>query len=298
MQQQRLRKLTGVLASVFLSFCGLQSCLAADTCDRLLKIIQSHDTGYRSVHLPDDVKAVLRQVDSDDYFQACADLWNQGFDRERILAVLDKVDAGKKPTDSEMTHLKDVRVKVRLLRSVYLALDEGHEAPQVIDELTTVIGHLQDDLKAGDRRLARKEADSLRDLMRKKELDQIADEIDEFHGANGTSFRKWIKGEADEIRQIMGDEGDSKKVTPKKFHEMRKSITEILAVVDVINAVDPSPESRQLGKYLSSLNTDMGNLHDELVGKKLQGAIEYERDKIVIPPRIRALLLQFVDSVN
>lgn len=42
----------------------------------------------------------------------------------------------------------------------------------------------------------------------------------------------------------------------------------------------------------------MGNTHDELVEKKLQGAIEYEHDKIAISPRIRASLIQFIDSLN
>lgn len=110
---------------------------------------------------------------------------------------------------------------VILLRSVYIALERDHEAPKVIDEFTTVMGHLQDDLKAGNPRLARKEADELRDLMRKKELNKITEELDDFHGASGKPFRKWIQGEADQIRELIGAD-ESKKSRPRNSMKFAK----------------------------------------------------------------------------
>ena len=170
--------------------------------------------------------------------------------------------------------------------------------PEAIDQVTTVMGHLQDDLKAGEQGLARKDSDKLRDLMGKQGLSKISDELDEFRPAGHKSFRKWIKKQTQEIRKTLGDESAPKMVTPKTFHGMRKVITQILAVVDVVNATDASAESLELGKYLSSLNAEMGNVHDDLVLKGLQGKIDYDHEKLAVPADIRDLLKQFIDSVN
>jgi hypothetical protein len=280
-----------VLALALLSPAALGS---ATQCDLLLRNANSHNAVHPDAHLPDDVHAVLDQVDTDDYFTLCTELWNRGFDKEKIQTLLDQVRNGETLTKDEQTEMKNVRVRIRLLRSAYAAFDKTHAAPEAIDELTTSMGHLQDDLSAGDLKLAQKEAKNLSDLFGKKSMKAISNELDEFRSASGKSFRKWVRSQADEIEELTS----KPQVTPKQFHETRKAVTRLLAVVDVINAVEPTRSSLELGDYLSSLNTQMGDIHDDLVEEKIQGAIDYEKDKMEFPADIRRQLEALVDSLN
>jgi CHAD domain-containing protein len=267
---------------------------AARECDLLLKNIGSHDTVFKDVHLPEDLKSLLKDVDTGDYFQLCQDLWNQGFARKDVLDLIDTIEQGRTPTALQQNKFKDVRVRVRLLRSAYAAFDKDHQAPKTIDAITTVMGHLQDDVKAGSLDLSKKDAQDLADLMDGKSIKKVSEELGEFRPAKNKSFRNWVKDEADVIQEGL----DADEVSAKEFHEMRKVITRVLAVVDVINSTDPSVESRQLGKYLSSLNTRMGDIHDGFVTKKIAGKMNYYKDAIKIPADIRGYLGDFIDALK
>ena len=112
-----------------------------------------------------------------------------------------------------------------------------------------------------------------------------------FKPSGHDGFEDWV---ADEI-SFLEKELREDKVTPKEFHEMRKVISRLVAVFDTMNVMDPSANSRQVTRVLSTLNGRMGSIHDEFIRGKLDGSLDYYDDKIKVPRDVKKLAGDLVE---
>lgn len=262
--------------------------------EKLMAAILSHDTIHPDPHFPESLEVNLGKKEIQDFFDIHAELWRNGLDRKELRGLYEKIRAGEALSAPEEKSLKLIRARLKQLRFAFVAFGDGHEAPEAVDRLATSMGQLQDALKNGRLDIVRKKSDDVLDLLSKKAMGEIDDEIDAFRPAKRSSFRDWVGEQIGEL-----DHGLRRPlVTGKGFHEMRKVISRLVAVYDVFDTINPSREAEQTIEILSTLNGKMGLLHDSLIAGKLNGALDYDEDPMQIPNDIRTLLEEVVKGFS
>ena len=260
----------------------------------LMQAIARHDTIYPDPHLPASIEVRLRKKEIRELFQLHADLWHEGLDRKKILAIIEQYRSGRTPSAQDIADLKDVRARIKQLRFAFVAFDSSHSAPSAIDDLATTLGHLQDAVKAERQDLVRKEAKSALDLLTKSKVAKVEKEIADFQPAGKTSFTQWLNEQALEIDESL----KAKSLTPKQYHETRKAISRLVAVFDALNTTGPSVKIQQTVELLSTLNGKMGGEHDVLVLGKLDGSLDYYEGDVMLAPDVRAMLEEVVERFH
>ena len=62
--------------------------------------------------------------------------------------------------------------------------------------------------------------------------------------------------------------------------------------------IEPTDNHIQIAAYIATINGMMGNFHDVLMSQKLNGMIDYHRDRFAVPDEIRQRLQKLVSSVH
>ena len=260
----------------------------------LMQAIARHDTIYPNPHLPASIEVSLRKKEIRELFQLHADLWHEGLERKKILAIIEQYRSGRIPSAQDIADLKDVRARLKQLRFAFVAFDRSHSAPSAIDDLATTLGHLQDAVKAEKPELVRKEAKSAVDLLTKSKMAKVEKEITDFQPSGKTSFTQWLNEQALEIDESLR----AKSLTPKQYHETRKAISRLVAVFDALNTTGPSETTQRTVELLSTLNGKMGGEHDVLVVGKLDGTLDYYEGDVTLAPDVRAMLEEVVERFH
>jgi hypothetical protein len=262
-----------------------------ETCDRLYQAILVHDNIYPGVNPPKAIKIEYKKGQLEKFYELSEQLWRTGFDRTRLKETIEKLSAGGTLSPADAEYYKSVRAKFKQLRFAYAAFGASHEYPKRFDKLTAAMGHFSDALKNGDREMMLEKKELVLDLLGKKNMKKIQEELAEFRPSNKDSFAAYVIDEVHELKEL----AQQPKVTSKQFHEMRKVISRQVAIFDTIQTFDPSPYHLQIVQYLSTLNGKMGSMHDELVKKSFSKSLDYRKDLIEVPSDIREGLLKLVD---
>jgi CHAD domain-containing protein len=129
-----------------------------------------------------------------------------------------------------------------------------------------------------------------------KALDEKAlkKEVRKFAPASHKSFEK----EMDEQRGNLEAGLGKKTVLAPEFHEMRKGLTKVLAVLNLVPDVKKDPALAKLYTKVLTIQTEMGEMHDKLTAKAMRGEISYDTYEVTIPKRVRDGLREILDTLE
>ena len=90
----------------------------------------------------------------------------------------------------------------------------------------------------------------------------------------------------------------SESITAREFHDTRKIISRYRACFATIVTLEPSRHHIQVAAYIATINGLMGNFHDVLMSNKLNGTLDYHRDRFTLQDEVRERLEKLVSSIR
>ena len=86
------------------------------------------------------------------------------------------------------------------------------------------------------------------------------------------------------------------KITNREFHELRKVISRQVAFYDCMKVLYPSSYHRDVSRFLGTVYTLMGRVHDGIVLQNLTDTKDFYDELIELPPEIKSRLTDFTTS--
>ncbi len=262
--------------------------------DALFSAVLVHDDLYPSVQLPDNIHLDYSQEQLTQCYQICLDVWQDGVKRKAFRRVVRKYYQLGTLGPEEQIEFRNIRAKFKHLRFAYASFTEKHQYPRLFHWLIVVLGYLQDATKNGQQKTVDASVTLLRFLLSKRAYALIIKKLKRFKPTTPEAFREHVCSEINFIRKNL----DKKKVTGKVFHDMRKVVSQQVALYDNLKILFPSSYHKRISQYLSTINGMMGKLHDELVVKKFNKTQDYYHDLFIIPDEIKYRLSNFTHKYN
>lgn len=196
---------------------------------------------------------------------------------------LRSLQTSQKPTELQLVELKLLRGRLKRLRSAFIAFSEDHQAPKNFDRLVTQLGKLRDTWKRNDSKAAAQITDQLIDILSSKNIQRIEAEIASFRIDSEKGFDRWLRN----IRRELLSASQSEQMSAKSLHEVRKDISELLAIAELRYALIPNFKSFNQLSFLRYASIETGDWHDVFVINGAQVNRSYERDLQDIPEEMR-----------
>lgn len=261
-------------------------------CDALFAAVLVHDDIYPDAALPDEIHLDYTQDQLKQCYQICRQLWKQGVDRLTLSKLIAKLMWSRPFTQEDKVTYHNIRAKIKHLRFAYVACDERHRYPKKFHAMTAVMGSLQDAFKNHQRFTMIGFASLVRLFLNPIFYQLIENEMDDFHPSDTNSFREYVLGEIDFIRQHLA----KTTLTSKEFHEVRKVISRQVALYDNLKTLYPSDYHTSISQYISTINGLMGGMHDKLITEKFNKTQDYYKDTFELPADIRQRLTGLTQS--
>lgn len=263
-------------------------------CDALFAAILKNDALDLAVRLPGTIALDYSTDRFADWFDLSRALWEEQVEREDLARIVGKLCRDCRIDADDQLRFKHERARFKHLRFAFAAFGDGHRYPLFFDAITSVMGNLQDAFKNGKSISVRRNARLLGLLLHRPVFSLAARETRRFRPTSPGAFRAYMKAQAREIGGFLEHET----VTARQFHDTRKIISRYRACYATIATTDPTEPHRRIAACIATINGLMGNFHDELMSRKLDGTMDYFRDRFPLQDEIRERLQMLVSSVG
>lgn len=261
---------------------------------RLFDGILANDDITPDAALPERIPFEFSDMDFARCFDLCREVWADGMDRSALYELAVRMAHARAIPEDDKRPLSDVRARYKHLRFAFAVFGALDRYPAAFNILTNAMGHLQD--AATNDKPGRIAANArLMQFMTSAPLFALVQRnVDGFRPAGIDAFRAY------RIRQTgtLTDYLAMDKVTPHQFHNSRKVISRFRAYFNTLQCLYDDPGIGDTATCLATLNGMMGNYHDELIARKLDGTMNYFRDRIDFPPDIRRRLEEYCRAAS
>ncbi len=259
------------------------SIFSAEQCDTLFSAILVHDDIHLNAELPDAICLDYSQQQLRQCYQICLQLWEESADRKSLSLIAEKAFWRRRFNEADQLAFMQVRAKLKHMRFAYMTFDSHHCYPVNFHRLTRRMGQLQDTLKNGKDSAVMYLAIRLRIILTRLYYSFSTNEIECFQLCTPESFSQHVNNQIQFIRLRLS----KNVITSKEFHEVRKVISQQVALYDNLKTLYPSPYHQSISLYLNTMNGLMGSKHDELIARKFNKKQEYESYTFKMPEEIR-----------
>ncbi len=262
-------------------------------CDALFSAILINDEIDLAATLPEAIRFDYDQTSLDRYFDLCRLIWRTHIDRQECIEIATILARDRQMSDADQLRFKHIRARFKHLRFAFAAFGENHRYPPFFDLMTSVMGNLQDAFKNEKFGAVRTNARIFRLLLTSPMFALLVSETSRFEASTTKGFADYMKKQAQPIRAFLAQPS----VTAKEFHDTRKIISRYRACFATISVLTPSPVHDQIAIYLATINGMMGGFHDGLMAGKLNGTLDYHKDRFTLQPQIAVRLGALADAV-
>jgi hypothetical protein len=258
--------------------------------DALFAAVLIDDEVDAETPLPDRITLDWDQALLVNGYRICRQLWTDGVDRARLIALVEKVGRDRDLGADDRLAYKYARAKFKHVRFACALFGAKHRYPTILDWMTTALGHLQDAFKNGETRRVGREAMLNRLFLRDAPMALLHREIDRLDPATPAGFRAYTARQIATLREVVARDT----VTGAQFHAARKIASRQVAFYDTIRTIQPTEERFRMSRALAAINGLMGSMHDELVERRVAGTQDYHREHFRLPDEIRARIAALV----
>jgi hypothetical protein len=263
-------------------------------CDALFSAILINDEIDLTAPLPPVVHFRYDQAELARYFAICRLIWMTHIDREDCLRIASLLRRDRQIDEAEQLRFKHIRARFKHLRFAFAAFDERHRYPILLDLMTSVMGNLQDAFKNGKFASAQRNAWAWKWLLSRPLFALLRAETGRFRPSSSATFAAYMQGQMRPVFAFL----ELPEVTAKQFHDIRKIISRFRACFATISVMQPSDYHQQIAVYLATINGMMGSFHDGLMAGKLDGRLDYHRDRFVLQSEIARRLRTLATAVT
>ena len=263
-------------------------------CDDLFKAVLDHDLVDLDAELPGPIHLDYSQDEIIQGYRLSLQLWGDGVAQHIVFlrGYIKKVSQFKAISPEDQLAYKDIRAKMKHMRCACAIFDSRHRYPKHFNKLIITMGRLQDriknDLDTGKKWYAWR----FRFYLSKLPYSWITKEIDDFQPSTPQVFQAYMRREIGHLKEAVAQE----KITNREFHELRKVISRQVAFYDCMKVLYPSDYHRDVSRYLGTVYTLMGRVHDGIVLKNLSDTEDFYEKLIELPPEIKIRLAEFSSS--
>ena len=262
------------------------SIFSAEQCDTLFSAILVHDNIHLNAELPDAICIDYSQQQLKQCYQICLQLWDEGADRKALNLIAEKAFWHRRFNKEDQLAFMQIRAKLKHMRFAYMTFDSRHCYPVHFHRITRRMGQLQDALKNGKDSTVMYIAIRLRLFLTRFLYSFSTREFECFQLCTPESFRQHVNNQIQFIRLKLS----KTVITSKEFHEVRKVISQQVALYDTLKTLYPSPYHQSISLYLNTINGFMGSKHDELITRKFNKRQDYESYTFRMPEETRKRL--------
>jgi len=195
-------------------------------------------------------------------------------------------------TAEQALQFKYMRARFKKMRFACANYSEQHTYPENLDSITRLMGRFQDAFKNGQRGRLMWFGIKLWLRLRDDLFSTLHRTLTDAGLSTPESIRHYIEKENEHLAKASYADAS---LTARQFHDLRKIISRRIALSDTRRALSPSPEYDALSLFLATINGLMGQMHDDLVIKKIENRLIYEQELFKFPEeissRIRALIV-------
>jgi len=188
------------------------------------------------------------------------------FDKKKLLHHLEQ-----KENKESFAYLKQVRRHGLILRDLYRFFDVSHQCVEKLNRLMCSLGEYNDSYWVSPQEEVKKEISENLDNL------EFPVNFDE-----SLKFKEYVEGVLSEIQEILRE----KQLPVEKFHTLRKRIRSFASLIQPAAAENCGGNFHWLFFSLFKLSGEMGDHHDDLILKGLNGEINYHESIVNIDPRI------------
>lgn len=263
---------------------------SSEQCDALFAALLAHDEIDLDAELPDLIHLEYKQEQLSQCYLISRQMWQEGVDREVLMKIVAKIDGHTSLGSEDQLAYKRVRAKIKHLRCACAVFDERHRYPIVLDKMTIIMGKLQDAVKNEEEARVSRLAPLFRLFWTKIPYALISREIDRFQPGTAETFRKYVNDEIRFIHPILL----KKEITDREFHDVRKIISRLVAFYDCLKVLYPSAYHFSISKYLGTIYTLMGRMHDDMVIKEF-AKTQAHAETLELPAEVKQRLTGLVN---
>lgn len=194
-------------------------------------------------------------------------------------------------TPQQATSFKLIRARFKHMRFACTNCSEQHSYPEILHSTTRLMGDFQDAFKHGRRIRTLKLGIKLWYRLQTGFFEALRKNIADAQTSTIESFQRYLAAENQHLADA-AQEGAY--LTARQFHDLRKIISRRTALNDTRRALYPSPELDALSFYLATINGLMGDMHDDLVLKRIRNELDYDKQLFKLPDEIASRIRTFV----
>lgn len=262
-----------------------------DALDTVFEHILLDDVPHPDTPLPDDVLPICDAAEIRNGYNLCWQLLERGVDRKAFRRLILKIALSGNANKDEQLAFKYARAKFKHMRFACANFTKQHRYPLLLHVVTIVMGNMQDAFKNHQRRATLMNGLILWIVLSPAYYWLISTPLTLWKEDDVAGVIAYQKKENAKLAKLIRTLNAT---TGHEFHTMRKIISRRVAFNDTLRTIRPSQALNQLSEYLATINGMMGDFHDGLIEKKLDGSQDYHRDRFQspqgIPQRIRAFL--------
>lgn len=254
---------------------------AAAACDALFAAVLVDDEIDGDLRLPDAVQRGYAQDELVACFRLCRQLWSEGFDPAALLRMCATLRREGDLGPDDRVRFKHVRAKFKHLRYAHALYGAAHRYPPVLDQVTIMMGQVQDACRTGRRTAVATRTALLRLLLTAPMARWLRAESDRLVPTTPDGFRQLLEADRAVLAALIA----RPTVTGPVFHAARKVVGRQVSFWDTLRTLAPTEDRYRMSRWLSAINGGMGELHDRLVERRAEAPASY-RAAFVLPAEI------------
>lgn len=266
-------------------------------CDQLYDMIMVDDEIHLEVNLPDVLEFDYTSSQLVESFQICHQLWSEGLEEAGFVEILRSLCRFQTLSVEEKALYKKVRAKFKHLCYAYQAFDRRHQKPYWLDRATGFLGKLQDGFKNHKEWIVRPRASFLKMVWNAWGFAFLEQKAADFQPCDLDSF---VQNFQKRIAIIKRQIHSGPTLSSYQFHSLRKHVSLFAATFGTFDVLYPSVPHHQLFQYIATINGLMGDFHDQLIERKLNGQQNYYFDHFTMPDvileRLKNLITHFENA--
>lgn len=244
-----------------------------ETLQQLLAAVDEDDLVDENISLPDVIDLHGPQKNIQDNYALCLQYWEEGFTREELLDLINKLLNEGHLSEAERLKYKLIRSRYKHLRFAQRLYCQHHASSMWFSKTTVFLGKLQDAFRHDDKKNLIFYARILRFYLSPPVWKMVNHSLRQIKLDTEQDFIAYCQGEMHVLNAFIR----KPLLSGKEFHTVRKIISQQVSWFDTLRTLNPQNlHLRQVSRYLAAINGLMGDRHDEMVRDSLTGRNAYD----------------------
>lgn len=249
--------------------------------DTLFNYVLLDDVPHPHTPLPEDILPSSTPHEVIENYRLCWQLLEYGVDRSHFRQIIKRIAFSGTATPDEQRAFKYARAKFKHMRFTCANIGKVHRYPFILHIITIIMGNMQDAFKNKQRWATLINGCVLWVALTPLYYWLIQLPLMTLRPDTPDGILAYQREQNAKLAKLLTTLDAT---TGHEFHVMRKIISRRVAYNDTLRTLRPDTSLDHLSEYLATINGMMGDMHDDLIEKKINGSQNYHRDRFQ-PPR-------------